>query len=154
MAKYAAQVLKSVTSTTVGVGALVVGQARIRLQELIVGSDAATLGTSNFRFEVRGSTSSPTGTSITPQPLDLADASSSTNVFSNLSANGTLVSGEVLLTMPLDEIVTFRWIAVPGSEIVIPATTGSGIHLMTPVCGNTPSVAAHLVWDEYLLAAA
>ena len=147
MSRYTAQVLKSVTSTTVGVGALTTSNTqRLRLQEVIVGSDAATLGTSNFRFEVQRSTTNPTGTSITPQPLDLADASTAT-VFSNLSANGTLVSGAVLLTIPLNEQATFRWIAVPGSEIIIPGTANSGAHLMTPVCGNTPSAAATLFWE-------
>lgn len=153
MAKYTGQIAKSVTSTTVGVGSVeTVGSPtrRIKLLEFICGSDAATLGTSNFRWEIQRNTAAATGTTVTPVALDPSDPTG--NVFStlktNLSANGTLTSGAIMLTIPISQQATFRYVANPGSEIVVPATTSNGLHFMTPVTGNTPSAAAQVTFEE------
>lgn len=151
MAKWTGQILKATTSTTVGVGSLEnpgSGVRRIRLLEFLAGSDAATLGTSNFRWEIQRSTTTATGTSVTPQALDPADPSTSTIIKSNLTANGTLTSNTIMGTLPIAEQVTFRWVAPPGGEIVIPAVANNGLHFMTPVCGNTPSAAAQIVFED------
>lgn len=154
MPKFTAQVLKSVTSNTVGIGALAVAvgpnSGRIRITGLILGPDAATLGTSNRRFEIQRSTTLPTGTSITPRALDGADGTAlRSTCLGNLSANGTLTSGEILLTIPLSEQASFRWVAAaPDEAIIIPATVNAGIHLMTPVSGGNQSVATQWYWDD------
>lgn len=151
MAKWTAQILKSVTSTSVGIGALASGSSaarRVKLTEFICGSDAATLGTANFRFEFQRSSTLPTGTTITQQALDLGDQNFNAQVFSNLSANGTLTSGAIMMTIPMSEQATVRFVANPGSEIVIPGSANNGLHFMTPVCGNNPSVAAQVTFEE------
>lgn len=153
MAKWTGQILKATTSTTVGVGsleALSSGVRRLRLLELLVGSDAATLGTSNFRWEVQRSTTTATGTSVTPNALDPADTTAANAVMkSNLSANGTLTSGAIMLTIAIAEQVTFRWVAPPGGEILVPASPNNGLHFMTPVCGNTPSAAGQITFEDW-----
>lgn len=151
MAKYANQVLKTTTSTTIGIGSLEAPASsprRISLSELIVGSDAGTLGTSNFRFELQRSTTAATGTAVTPEPLDPADAACSALLKSSLTVQGTNTAGKIPLTIPLSQQATFRWVANPGFEIIIPATASNGLHLNTPVAGNTPSAAATLVFSE------
>lgn len=151
MGNWTGQVLKATTSTTVGVGSLENPSSstrRLLVMEFIVGSDAATLGTSNFRWELNRSTSTATGTSITPQALDLSDTSTTALIKSNLSANGTLTSGAIMETLAIAEQVTFRWVAPPGSPIIIPAVANNGIHWMTPVCGNTPSAAVQITFMD------
>jgi hypothetical protein len=151
MGKFSAQVLKGTTSTTVGVGSLAAPAAnmrRIRLAEIELGSDAGTLGTSNFRWEVQRSTTQPTGTAVTPQALDPAEGTVTAVVNSNLTVAGTLTAGAILLTIPLSQQATFRWVANPGWEIVIPAAANNGIHLNTAVAGNTPSAAAQFLFEE------
>lgn len=151
MAKYANQILKATTSTTIGVGSLEAPTSsfrRVRLCELICGSDAATLGTSNFRWEVQRSTTASTGTSVTPEPLDSAEAACAAVLKSNLTVQGTNTAGKIPLTIPLNEQATFRWVANPGFEIIIPATANNGLHFNTPVSGGTPSAAATVVFDE------
>lgn len=151
MASYGNQVLKSTTSTSVGVGSIEcagTGMRRFKLCDLIVGSDAATLGTSNFRFEVQRSTSAATGTAVTPEPLDPADAAAVTLIKSNLTVQGTNTAGKIPLTIPLNQQATFRWVPQPGREIVVPANANAGLHINTPVSGNTPSAVASFVFEE------
>jgi hypothetical protein len=151
MAKYGNQLLKSTTSITVGVGSIecpASSMRRFKLCEAIVGSDAATLGTSNFRFELQRSTTAATGTAVTPEPLDPADAAAVTLLKSSLTVQGTNTSGKIPLTIPLNQQATFRWVANPGFEIVVPASASNGLHLNTPVSGNTPSAVASLIFEE------
>lgn len=151
MAKYSAQFLKGTSSVTVGVASLecpASSMRRLRISEIWMGSDAGTLGTSNFRFEVNGSTTAATGTSVTPRPCDKADAACVALVKSNLTVQGTNTAGDILLTVPLSQQATARWICNPGSELIIPATASNGIHLNTAVSGNTPSVAGQIFFEE------
>jgi hypothetical protein len=152
MANCTAQILKAVTSTSVGAGSLEQPSSasrRIVLTEFLCGSDAATLGTSNFRWEFIRSTSAATGTLVSISVLDTADVVVSANVRSNLSANGTLLTGAPVNTIAVSQQATFRWVAAPGKGIIIPATNLAGIHFMTPVCGNTPSVAGQINYEEW-----
>lgn len=154
MAKYTGQILKATTSTTVGVGALSIsttGSAqthRAKLLEFFCGSDAATLGTSNFRWEIQRSTTTATGTAAGVNALDPSDSTVNWDLKSNLSANGTLTANAIMMTIAIAEQATFRYVANPGSEIVIPGTPSNGLHFMTPVCGNTPSAAAQILFEE------
>lgn len=152
MAKYTVQLLKGTTSTTVGVGAVtcpLTGMRRFWITDTIFGSDAAALGTSNFRFELNRSTTAPTGTAVTPGTRDPADAAAVTLAFSNLTVQGTNTAGQIQLTVPLNQQATFRWVAQPGDEIIVPATASNGIHVNTPVSGNTPSAVVHMtIWEQ------
>ncbi len=152
MPKLLATIQKAVTSTTVGVGSLAVASSgsarRIRFSEFICGSDAATLGTSNFRWELSRSTTIGTGTAFAAQPLDTGDTVYGTDVRTSLTANGTITSASSVLTIAISQQATFRWVAAPGGEILIPGTSSAGIHFMTPVCGNTPSAVGHLFFEE------
>jgi hypothetical protein len=151
MATYGNQVLKGTTSTTVGVGSIECpgsGMRRFKVVDLIVGSDAASLGTSNFRFELQRSTSAATGTAVTFEPYDPADAAAVTLLKSNLTVQGTNTAGKIPLTIPLNQQATFRWVPQPGREIVVPQTANAGLHINTPVSGNTPSAVGHITIEE------
>ena len=149
-----AQIIKSVTSTTVGVGTMTGNSSRrLLLTEFLCGSDAATLGTSNFRWELNRSTADGTGTTASLTYVDghTPDASEHIpvgGIKSNLTANGTLTSGAIVLTIAMAQQATFRWVANPGFEIVIPASGTAGIHFMTPVCAGNPSVAAQITYED------
>lgn len=141
MGNYGAQGLKTTPSTSVGVCSLEApasGMRRIKLHDLIVGSDATTLGTSNTRYDVQRSTTAATGTAVTPEPFDPADAASAALFKSALTVQGTNTAGKIPLTIPLNQQASFRWAAAPGREIIIPATASNGLHFNTPVAGGTP----------------
>lgn len=150
MAKFPAQFLKATSSTTVGVASIEAAAAtprRIKLLEMWVGSDAGTLGTSDFRFDLNRITSAATGTGVTIVGCDPADITFTSVVRSNLSANGG-TNTTVALTIPLSQQATVRWVANPGSELVVPAVASNGFNLNTPVAGNTPSVAGTFLAEE------
>src|ERR1700748_908465 len=151
MAKFTAAFSKGTTDTTIGVFSLETAASsprRIKLSEVEVGSDATTLGTSAWRFEIQRSTATATGTSVTPQVLDSADANLTSIVKSALSANGTLTSGAIMKRLPLNQQARCRWAAWPGSELAIPASASNGLHLLTPVAGGGLQVAGSLVAEE------
>ena len=67
-----------------------------------------------------------TGTPVTPEPLDPADAASLTTVNENMTVEGTL-AGIPLFEQIINQRATYRWVAAPGGEIVIPATANAGV---------------------------
>lgn len=159
--RWTAQLSTTSTSTSVGVGALQNAHfsssvVRLKLTEFVFSSDAATLGTSDFRLEVKRSTSQPTGSLITPFPIDPIEGQTTFSsgdqttvrsfVWNPITANGTL--GGIVISTGLGEQATFSWKGYAGSEIVIPASSDNGLHFMTPVCGNNPSASCQITWEE------
>lgn len=65
-------------------------------------------------------------TQVVATRLDLADAESDTLAYENHTAEPTYTATEEILEFPLNTRATFRWVAVPGSEIAIPATNLAG----------------------------
>jgi len=150
MAKFGSPFGKTAISITVGVASLETASSagnRLKLSELILGSDAATLGTSNIRWDIIRSTTTATGTAITPDPLDMADTATGAVVKSNLTAQGA-TGTRVVLSIPLSQQATFRWVANPGSEIVIPSSASAGVHITTPAAGTLVSAAGSLIFEE------
>ena len=148
MAKYGAELNKGTSSTTIGVGSLEApgsGMRRFKLYDMIMGSEA-TPADNVILFRVKRSSTASTGSAVTPRPLDPADAAAVTLPKENLSAEGT--SSEVLLTFPLNQRATFRWVAAPGSEVVVPATANAGVIIETPTAVGTPAVTVGTLFDE------
>lgn len=112
---------------------------RAMIYDLIVGS-AATPADNAARFQLQRSTtagSTPT-TSITPQAIDPGDpAASSTCDQGTYSTNPTLTASAFLLNWSQNQRATFRWVAAPTSELVIPATSNNGIALVNPAIGGS-----------------
>jgi hypothetical protein len=149
MGRYGVELNKGTTSTTIGVGSIAApgsGMRRVKLYDLIFGSEAAPAD-NVFKVLVKRTTTANTGTSVTPRPLDPADAAAVTLALENLSAEGTS-SDEVTPAFPLNQRATFRWVAAPGSEIVVPATANNGLVVSTPVAAGTPAATCGLMFEE------
>jgi hypothetical protein len=86
---------------------------------------------------------------VTPEPLDQADAAAVSVAGSNFTVNPTLTANLLPLSIPLNQRASFRWVAAPGSEIVIPATANNGILTSTPTLnGGTPNVTSTQLMEE------
>jgi hypothetical protein len=95
----------------------------------------------------RTSTVGTIGSSVTPNPLDSADAAAVTLMAQAHSAEPTL--GAVLKQVGLNQRATFRWMAFdPAHRLVIPATANNGIALRTSASGAALSVLASVEFDE------
>jgi len=151
MAKFASEMNKGTTSTTVGVGSIEAAGSsmrRIKVYDLVFGSEA-TPADQAFLFEVNRSTTASTGTTVTPNALDPADSLAAVTLTKeNLTVQGTNTAGAVPLAVPLNQRATFRWVAYPGSELVVPATANNGFHFNTPTASGTPAATITVMFEE------
>jgi len=105
---------------------------RLLLYELLFGCDAAPAD-NMFKLRVRRCTTLGTGTSVTPKPLNPADAATEADAAENHTANGTITANSEMIEEASHQRNSFRWNARPGYEIVGPATASNGFVFETPV---------------------
>jgi hypothetical protein len=74
------------------------------------------------RFTAAGTT-----TSVTPVALDPADPAALLSAGSNATGEPTYTGATSLFDQGLNQRATYTWIAVPGGELLIPATSANGI---------------------------
>jgi hypothetical protein len=121
---------------------------RFKLYDLNVGSDATPADVAITWLVGRTNTAAPTGGSAAnPNPLDAADAAMST--LGMQAGTGGVTAGVTLMEFALNQRATFRWVAAPGSELVVPATANNGLQFLTPeLVGGTPSCWVQAYIDE------
>lgn len=120
---------------------------RPRIYEFIVG----TTGTPNdnaieyrlMRFD--GGTEA--GDALTPQPLDQAMPAALGTALGNLETEPTPTAGEDFI-IGLNQRATFRWIASPGRELVVPAVADEGVNLVGFHASFTGLYTGTLFWEE------
>lgn len=102
---------------------------RAKLYDYSIGC-GATPGDNAFAHIVQRCTTAGTGAALTPNALDQADTLASTIVAKDtITADPTLTANAFLGRKALNQRATFRWVAAPGGEIVIPATASNGVIL-------------------------
>lgn len=133
------------TSSTVPMWNLV-GSAnkRVRIYEIVSGSDA-TPADNAAKFQLQRSSARGTQTTnVTPLALDPADpAPQAVGLDTAWSVNPTLTASSFPDQFPQNQRATFRWVAFPNGEILIPATASNGLALMSAVASAT----ANYVWS-------
>jgi hypothetical protein len=115
--------------------------------EVIVGPDGApntTDGSVVYTVD-RTTTATGTGTTVTPAPLDGADVASSMLCKVMMSIEPTITT--MLLSLPLNQRASQRWIAAPGEELVTPATDLVGASLRAK-SATLIAVGCHVVYGE------
>ena len=117
---------------------------RGKLYDLVV-SCTTTPADALFQYMVKRVTGSATGTALTPNPLDPADAATETDSKHLITADAaSYAAGTELLRMPVNHRATFRWVAAPGGELVWPATASNGLGIgVAAASTNTFSGTAH-----------
>lgn len=110
---------------------------RVCIYDLLMGS-TATPADNAAKFQLQRSTSAGSGgTAVTPSPLDPADVAAGTAVQQLPSVQPTLTSNLFLLQWSQNQRATFRWVAAPNAEIVIPATSANGVAVVNPAIGGS-----------------
>lgn len=114
----------------------------------IASSAAAAPVDQNYRVQLkRMTTTSGTWTAAVPAPLDLADAAAVCVGGVNSTAVGT--ASTVIAQFGFNARAGFRWVAVPDSEIVVPATANAHVQLeYVAVSGGTDNNSATLLFQE------
>lgn len=119
------------------------------LYDIIAGSDATPADIASEFNIVRFTAAGTAGSSPTPRPLDPANPAALLTAGSAVfSVEPTYTANSSLLNFSLNQRATFRWVAIPGGEIVVPATAASGVGLRSINSGGTPNTTASFMWDE------
>jgi hypothetical protein len=151
MAKYSA-LLQRTASASASVGTLTApasSMRRAKIYDFTLGSEAVPADVANL-WRLSRCTAPGTNTAVTPSPLDTADAACVTVAGQANSVEPTYTSSGaiVLADTPLNQKATYRWIASPGGELVIPATASNGFGLLTPTAGSSSNMTAFYYFEE------
>lgn len=121
---------------------------RPRIYDLLLGSDATPADNAAEYVLQRTTTAGTFGTSFTPVALDPGDpAATATSGFAH-SGEPTYTANALLLDFATNQRATFRWIAAPAGEIVLPAAAnGVGLQVIT-VGGSAVNTVVGIHYEE------
>jgi hypothetical protein len=136
-------------STTVPMFNLVgAATRRLKVYEIIVASDA-TPGDEASKFSLMRTTARGTqSTTVAPNALDPEAPASIATLDTTWSVDPTITALSQLLQFAVNQRATFRWVAVPGSEIIVPAVAGAGLALISVVSTSPANFAFSIFWRE------
>lgn len=123
---------------------------RGRIYDFIVGSES-TPADAATRFTFRRTTTSgaASGTLITPNALDSADPAALLAFIQIWTTTQPTVTGSSdILQVAMNQRATFRWVAVPDSELVVPASVNNEIVIMSAVASATSIYDFTALWQE------
>lgn len=101
-----------------------------------------------FIHIIQRCTTAGTGTAVTPNATDPADTLASTIVVKGtITADPTLTASAFLATVALNQRASFRWVAAPYDEILIPATASNGVAFAVS-SATTTTFAEDLQYEE------
>ncbi len=136
MASYVTTLART-ASQTAAVGVLGAGATPRRglVYEITYGCDGApndniflwTVG----RFSAAGN-GAGTSSAVTPSTIDQADSVASNGVAGQNHTIEPNYTSLIMSRLPLNQRATYRWVAVPGKELVYPATQTNGFGWSTP----------------------
>lgn len=113
----------------------------------IASAAAAAPVDQNYGVRLKRQTTAGTFTAATPAPLDPADAAAVCVGGVNSTVAGT--ASTILAQFGFNARAGFRWVAVPDSEIIVPATALAGVILeYYAVSGGTDNNAATFLFQE------
>jgi hypothetical protein len=143
--------LQGITSTykTLLAATAVTSGRRARVYDVLFG----TLGTpadQTYEFDISVQTAAGTSTAVTARALDPADSSAASTVGSaNFTAEGTITAASSVFYIGINQRASYRWVAAPGSEFVIPITNLTGYAMRArSVSGGTSTATAQFLFEE------
>ena len=101
-----------------------------------------------MEFDVSRTTANGTGTAATPVPLDPALRAAGTTLTVNQTAEPTVTAASSLLQFGMNQRATYRWVAAPGSELLIPATNAAGLAIRAKSPAYTGTATAVALFEE------
>ncbi len=121
---------------------------RPHIYDLVSGSDATPADNAAEYNLQRTTTAGTEGSGFTPVALDPGDPAAVGDFSVNHSAEPTYTASAVLLNYMHNQRATFRWVAAPDGEIVLPAAAnGVGIITVT-VAGSAVNTGNSIHYAE------
>ena len=124
-----------------------VATVRGRIYDLLFGHGAAPADTV-IRWEVPRSTTSATGAAAIENGLDPDAPAADLLAEEEITVGPTVTADSQLLDFDLNQRATFRWVAAPGGELVVPAAAAEAIffNASSASYAGIARVTAH--WEE------
>lgn len=120
---------------------------RIRLHEFVFGT-VGTPADNVMQFDVSRTSAIGTGVAGVVEPLDPADSAFLGVSTINHTVEPTVTANKSVWMTGMNQRATHRWVAFPGSEIVIPATNAAGLALRALSPGYTGNANAQVEFIE------
>jgi hypothetical protein len=98
---------------------------RFKVHEFVFGTDG-TPADNSYTFDVSRCTDEGTGTTVTPNKLDLADGAFLGLGKANHTVEPTVTATSSLWSSGFNQRASHRFVAFPGQELVAPATNVAG----------------------------
>lgn len=151
MARFSVKMQRT-SSTTLSVGEVsqpATNMRRARIYDFLFGSEA-TPGDAALQWQMQRHTATGTATSVTPRQVDPSEGTIASGMVAkeNHTVDPTVTANEFPFTQPLNQRASYRWVAPPDGEIVIPATASVGIAVRTPVSTSLVLVTADVYYVE------
>jgi len=109
---------------------------RPKIYDVIVGC-TATPADGASQFQLARYTAAGTSTAANINAIDPGDPATLGSAGQNHSSEPTYTSNQQLAAFSVNQRNTFRWVAAPGGEIVLPATANNGVGLKTATSNGT-----------------
>ena len=121
---------------------------RGKVYDVLIGTNG-TPADNYLQWDISRMTADGTGgSSITPNPLDPADAAALATAKQGYTAEPTVTANSSLFNVGVNQRASYRWVAAPGSELVFPATANNGLALRTLSGGYTSSATGDFMYEE------
>ena len=136
---------KTQLDVTAATGATTLRRAAI--YDVLVGVDG-TPADNVVVWKLDRQTSTGTRTAVTPPPLDAGDAAALITCGANTTIEGIITSATQLLEVAVNQRASYRWVAAPGGELIVPATNVAGIGLRAKSPAYTSTVTGLVHFQE------
>ncbi len=114
--------VKSVLTLTAAAASM----RRAKVYDWTMGSSSAPAD-NTFTHIAQRQTAAATGAAVVPSSLDPADTLATTIIgLDTVTVDGTLTAATIVFRKALNQRATFRWVAAPYGELIIPATASNG----------------------------
>lgn len=146
--KYSAHGDQNLSSSTI-TALHVVGASTTRgfVKDVVIGNSGTPADLTSIHTCQR-ITAAGTSTAVTPTKLDLADGAAECVCGENHTAEPTYTANTEIWEIPLNHRATFRWVAAPGMEIVLPATANAGVGFSSLHASATTLWDVTAMWEE------
>lgn len=122
---------------------------RPQIYDLIFGSDATPADNAVKYALQRCTTTGTVGSSLTPSPIDPGDpVAVTTSGLATFSVGPTLTANTFLLQFAYNQRATFRWVAAPMGNLILPATASNGVAFMPLVVGGSAFNTVFSIYHE------
>lgn len=136
---------KTLMDLTAATGATTLRRAWI--YDMMFGADG-TPADNVLVYKADRQTSTGTRSTAVPPPLDTLDAAALIVAGVNTTIEGIITSATQLLEIAVNQRASYRWVAAPGGELVVPATNvaGIGLRAKSPAYASTVVASANF-WE-------